>query len=69
MSVPDVLCRAPVPGGAAERRPVFMSGSPKRAKKPAKRSTLGRIVRGLYIILFALSLVVVVSFEIGRAHV
>lgn len=39
-----------------------MSGSPKRAKKPAKRSTLGRIVRGLYIILFALSLVVVVSF-------
>ncbi len=48
--------------GAGGKEACFMSGSPKRGKKPAKRSALGRIARGLYIILFALSLVVVVSF-------
>ena len=39
-----------------------MSSSPNSKKKPAKRSPLGRVLRGLYIILFALSLVVVASF-------
>lgn len=38
-----------------------MSSSPKK-KQPAKGSPLGRILRGLYIILFAVSLVVVVAF-------
>ena len=33
-----------------------------KKKKPVRRSPLGRVLRGLYIILFALSLVVVVSF-------
>lgn len=39
-----------------------MSNPPKRTKKSAKRSPLSRILRGLYIILFSLSLVVVVSY-------
>lgn len=39
-----------------------MSNPPKRAKKRAKRSPLSRILRGLYIILFSLSLVVVASY-------
>ena len=38
-----------------------MSSAPKQTKKP-KRSPLGQILRALYILLFALSLVVVVSF-------
>lgn len=39
-----------------------MSNAPKRTKKSAKRSPLSRVLRGLYIILFSLSLVVVVSY-------
>lgn len=39
-----------------------MSNAPKRTKKSAKRSPLSRVLRGLYIILFSLSLVVVASY-------
>lgn len=39
-----------------------MSGSASQKKKAPKSSPLGRVLRGLYIILFALSLVVVVAF-------
>lgn len=39
-----------------------MSNAPKRAQKKTNRSPLSRVLRGLYIMLFALSLVVVVSF-------
>lgn len=39
-----------------------MSTAPKHAKKHVKRSPLSRVLRGLYMILFALSLVVVVSY-------
>ena len=38
-----------------------MSSAPKRAK-PRKSSALGRTLKGLYIVLFALSLVVVVAY-------
>lgn len=39
-----------------------MSNAPKHVQKKPRRSPLSRILRGLYIILFALSLVVVVSY-------
>lgn len=62
MRLPPTLSAAREDPDGGRKDAVFMSNPPKRTKKSAKRSPLSRILRGLYIILFSLSLVVVVSY-------
>ncbi len=51
-----------MPARSAQERMLFMSGA-KRQKKNARRpSVIGQVAKGLYIVLFVLSLVIVVSF-------